>query len=70
MDTTAEELAVLLAQYQQERLEYLAWFEQQLQLLQTLKHGVELLLLVVSYLIYYLADCVAEVLALSPPNVF
>lgn len=67
--TAVEELAVLLSQYQQERLEYIAWFEQKFQLLQTLKQGTELLLLVGSYVIFYLVNCVAEVLSLPLPLV-
>ena len=69
MITGAQELAVLLSQYQQERLETITWIEQKLQLLQTLKQGMELLLLVGSYVIFYLVDCISQVLSLPLPLV-
>lgn len=69
MIAAAEEFAILLSQYQQGRLEYIAWIDQKIQLLQTLKQGMELLLLVSSYLIFYLMDCIAEVMAMPIPFV-
>ena len=69
MITPGQELAALLAQHQQQWLEHVARLEQKLQLLQTLKKGMELLLLVASYLFYYLMDCIAQVMAMPMPFV-
>ena len=64
MGTSGEELANLLAQYDEYWLQHVARIEQKIHLLHTLKQGVELLLLVSSYLFYYLIDCVAQIMAL------
>lgn len=69
MVTTVQDLAVLLSQYEQEWVAYTAQIEQQVQLLRTLKRGMELFLLVVSYLVFYLVDCIAEVMAMPLPLV-
>ncbi len=69
MVTTAQDFAALLSQYQQEWVAYTAQVEQQIQLLRTLKHGMELFLLVGSYLVFYLVDCIAEVMAMPLPLV-
>ena len=62
MNTPGQELAVVLSQYNQQWLEHVAHFEHKLQLLHTLKQGTELLLLVGSYLIFYLVDCIAQIM--------
>lgn len=67
MVDAAQAIAALLSQYDQEWSAQLAQFEDRLQLLQHLKHGMELLLLVGSYLIFYLLDCIAEIMALPLP---
>jgi len=67
MITPGPEFAALLSQYNQQWLEHVAQFEQKLQLLQTLKQGMELLLLVSSFLLYYLIDCIAQVMAMPMP---
>ena len=69
MATPGQEVAALLARYQEQWLEHVARLEQKLQLLQTLKKGMELLLLVSSYLFYYLMDCIAQVMAMPMPFV-
>ena len=67
MVDAAQAITALLSQYDQEWSAQLARFEERLQLLQHLKHGMELLLLVVSYLIFYLLDCIAEIMAMPLP---
>jgi hypothetical protein len=69
MPMPAQPEAALLVQYEQEWIAHVAQLDQKLQLLQTAKHGMELLLLVGSYLIFYLLDCIAEVMALPLPLV-
>ena len=59
-----QELGTLLAQYEEQWVGHVAQLEQRLQLLRTLKQGVELLLLVSSYLLYYLIDCIAQIMAM------
>ena len=67
MSTLGNEFGVLLGQYNEQWLEHIARFEQKLQLLHTVKQGMEFLLLVGSFLIYYLTDCIAEILAMPMP---
>ena len=64
MSAPGEELAVLLSQYNQYWLDHVARLEQKVHLLHTLKQGMELLLLVSSYLFFYLIDCVAQIMAM------
>jgi hypothetical protein len=64
MSTPGEEFAVLFAQYDQYWVEHMARIEHKLQLLRTLKQGMELLLLVCSYLFFYLIDCISQVMNL------
>jgi hypothetical protein len=64
MSAPAEEFAIHLAQYNQYWVEHVARVEHKLQLLQTLKQGTELLLLVCSYLFFYLIDCISQVMDL------
>ena len=58
------QLATLLGQYNEQWVAHVARLDQKAQLLQTLKQGVELLLLVSSFLFYYLIDCVAQIMSL------
>ena len=62
MSSPGEEFAVLLSQYNQYWLEHVARLEQKVHLLHVLKQGMELLLLVCSYLFFYLIDCVAQIM--------
>ena len=64
-----QEFATQFAQYNEYWLQHVARFEQKLQLLQTLKQGMELLLLVASFLFYYLIDCIAQVMSMPLPFV-
>lgn len=66
---SGNEFGALLSQYNELWLEHVARFEQQLQLLKTMKQGMELLLLVSSFLFYYLIDCIAQVIAMPLPFV-
>jgi hypothetical protein len=59
-----QDFSTLLGQYNEQWVEHVARFEQKLQLLQTLKQGMELLLLVSSFLFYYLIDCVAQIMSM------
>ena len=52
----------MLLQYDQYWIEHVARLEQKTQLLHTLKQGMELTLLVCSYLFFYLIDCVSQIL--------
>ena len=54
----------MLVQYDQYWVEHVTRLEQKVQLLHTLKQGMELLLLVCSYLFFYLIDCVSQIMAL------
>ena len=58
------DLGALFSQYDEQWLEHVGRFEHKLQLLHTLKQGMELLLLVCSYLFYYLIDCIAQILSM------
>ena len=69
MIAPGQELAAQFAQYNDYWLQHVARLDQKLQLLQTLKQGMELLLLVASFLFYYLIDCIAQVMALPLPFV-
>ena len=69
MITPGQEFAAQFAQYNEYWLQYVARFDQKLQLLQTLKQGMELLLLVASFLFYYLIDCIAQVMSMPLPFV-
>lgn len=64
MSTPGQEFAVLLAQYDQYWTQHVAQIEHKLHLLKTLKQGMELLLLVASYLFFYLIDCISQVMDL------
>jgi hypothetical protein len=64
MSAPGEEFAVMLLQYEQYWMEHVARIEQKAQLLHTLKQGMELLLLVCSYLFFYLIDCVSQIMSL------
>ena len=61
MSASGEELAVVFSQH---LADHAARLDHKLQLLHTLKQGTELLLLVSSYLFFYLIDCVSQVLSL------
>jgi hypothetical protein len=67
MSTTGNEFSAQLSQYNELWLAHVARFEQKLQLLHTLKQGVELLLLVSCFLLYYLIDCIAQIMAMPLP---
>ena len=54
----------MLLQYDQYWIDHVARLEQKTQILHTLKQGMELLLLVSSYLFFYLIDCVSQIMAL------
>ena len=54
----------MLLQYEQYWMEHVARREHKAQLLHTRKQGMELLLLVCSYLFFYLIDCVSQIMAL------
>jgi len=69
MIAPGQDLATLLAQHQQQWLEHVARLDQKVQLLHTLKQGMEFLLLVASFLFYYLIDCIAQVMAMPMPFV-
>lgn len=60
----SQEFSTLLVQYNEQWVEYVSRLDQKLQLLQTLKQGMELLLLVSSFLFYYLIDCVAQIMSM------
>ena len=62
MSTLGNEIAVLFSQYNEQWLQDCSRLEQKLQLLHTLKQGMELLLLVSSFIFYFLTDCVAQVM--------
>jgi hypothetical protein len=64
MSAPGEEFAVMLLQYDQYWMDHVARLEQKVQLLHTLKQGMELLLLVCSYLFFYLIDCVSQIMSL------
>ena len=64
MMSPVDDIGNLLSQYNEQWLEHVARLEHKLQLLQTLKQGMELLILVCSYLFYYLIDCIAQVMAM------
>ena len=65
----AEQLAMVLGQYQQDWLGHVARIEAKVRVLQLLKQGVELFALVGSYLIFYFIDCFTEILAMPLPLV-
>ena len=67
MGTTENEFGAPLSQYNELWLEHVARLEQQLQLMKTMKQGMELLLIVSSFLFYYLIDCIAQILAMPLP---
>lgn len=67
MFNPAGEFAAVVAEYDQQWLEHVARLGRRLQLLRTAKQGMELLLLVGSYLLYYFLDCFAQILALPLP---
>ena len=67
MSTIGNEFGALFSQYNEQWLQHVARFEQKLQLLHTLKQGMELLLLVSSFLFYYLIDCIAQIMAMPLP---
>ena len=67
MISPGPEFTTLLGQYNELWLNHVSRFEQQLQLLKTLKQGMELLLLVSSFLFYYLIDCIAQVISMPLP---
>jgi len=69
MSTRGNEFGALLSQYNELWLEHVARFEHKLQLLQTAKQGMEFLLLVSSFLFYYLIDCIAQIIAMPMPFV-
>jgi hypothetical protein len=69
MSTLGNEFGALLGQYNEQWLGHVARFEQKLELLHTLKRGMELLLLVSSFLFYYLIDCIAQIMAMPLPFV-
>jgi len=69
MVETAEQLALILSQYQETWLGYVSHVEAKLRMLQVLKQGVELLVLVGSYLIFYFIECFTEVLSMPLPLV-
>lgn len=58
------DFSTLLGQYNEQWVEHVARLDQKMQLLQTLKQGMELLLLVSSFLFYYLIDCVAQIMSM------
>lgn len=64
-----QDFTTLLGQYNEQWVEHVARLDQKLQLLQTLKQGMELLLLVSSFLFYYLIDCVAQIMSMPLPFV-
>jgi hypothetical protein len=57
-------ISTLLVQYDQYWLDHVARLEHKAQLLHTLKQGMELLLLVCSYLFFYLIDCISQVMSM------
>ena len=65
----AEQLAMVLSQYQQDWLEHVARIDAKLRLWVSLKQGVELLALVGSYLIFYFLDCFTEIVTMPLPLV-
>ncbi|MBI3042438.1 MAG: hypothetical protein HYY78_06400 [Betaproteobacteria bacterium] len=69
MEAAAEEFAAVRSRYEQYWAAQVARLEQTLYRLHILKQGVELLLLVSSYLIYYFLDCIAVVIAMPLPLV-
>ena len=69
MSTLGNEFGILLGQYNEQWLDHVARLDAKLQLLHTLKQGVELLLLVSSFLFYYLIDCIAQIMAMPLPFV-
>ena len=64
MMSPGHDLGSLLSQYDEQWLGHVAQLEHRLQLLHTLKQGTELLLLVCSYLFYYLIDCISQIMAM------
>ena len=64
-----QDIAALLVQYNEQWLDHVARIDQKMQLMQTLKQGMELLLLVSSFLFYYLIDCIAQIMAMPMPFV-
>jgi hypothetical protein len=64
MISPGNDLGPLLSRYEEQWLSHIAQFEHRLQLLQTLKQGMELLVLVCSFLFYYLIDCIAQIMAM------
>ena len=64
MSAPAEKFAIMLLQYDEYWMDHIARLEHKVQLLHTLKQGMELLLLVCSYLFFYLVDCVSQILAM------
>ncbi len=69
MSTAGNEIGVLFSQYQQQWLDHVARLDQKVQLLHTLKQGMEFLLLVSSFLFYYLIDCIAQIMSMPMPFV-
>jgi hypothetical protein len=64
MSASGERFTALLVQYDQYWIDHVARLEHKVQLLRTLKQGMELLLLVSSYLFFYLIDCISQVMSL------
>lgn len=64
MIASNQDFTALLGQYNEQWVEHVARLDQKMQLLQTLKQGMELLLLVSSFLFYYLIDCVAQIMSM------
>lgn len=62
-----EQLAGVLGQYNQHWLEHVAYIKAKLRLLQLMKQGTELFLLVGSYLIFYFVDCFTQILSMPLP---
>jgi hypothetical protein len=58
------EFGALAGPYGELWLAHVARLDKRLQLLHTLKQGMEFLLLVCSYLFYYLIDCIAQIMSL------
>jgi len=69
MSTAGNEFGALFSQYNVLWLDHVSRFEQKLQLLHTIKQGMEFLLLVSSFLFYYLIDCITQVMTMPMPFV-
>jgi len=69
MVNTAEQFKAVWVQYSEDWAQYVARIEARLRALQIAKQGMELFLLVGSYLILYFIECFTEVLAMPLPLV-